>query len=78
MGFNSYKGSIKMASGMKPEADGYPLMQSCDIQVDEEGTRLDAFLGAIPKIIPITQEDYNALASYEKDALYMIVEEDGV
>lgn len=41
MGFESYKGSIKMASGMKPEADGYPLMQACDIQVDEEGTRLD-------------------------------------
>ena len=40
MGFENYKGSIKLGAGLTPAADGYPLMQSCDIQVDEQGTTL--------------------------------------
>jgi hypothetical protein len=44
MGFNSYKGSIKLGAGLTPAADGYPLMQSCDIQVDENGKTLAEFI----------------------------------
>lgn len=79
MGFESYKGSIQMAAGMKPAAEGYPLMQSCDIQVAEDGTRLDAFLNRIPKIVAITQAGYDALVAagmIEKDVLYFIIKED--
>ena len=71
--------AIEVIATIKPKNNGdFPIVEAQDVSVDNNGTRLDAFLGAIPKIIPITQEDYNALASYEKDALYMIVEEDGV
>lgn len=41
MSFSSYNGSIKLGAGLTPAGTGYPLMQSCDIQVDEEGKRLD-------------------------------------
>lgn len=78
MGFESYKGSIQMAAGMKPAAEGYPLMQSCDIQVDEEGTRLDAFLAKLPKVVPISQQDYNdlvAAGNVDPMTLYLIVDE---
>ena len=44
MGFDSYKGSIELGAGLTPSGTGYPLMQSCDIQVDEAGKRLDALL----------------------------------
>lgn len=79
MGFESYKGSIQMAAGMKPAAEGYPLMQSCDIQVAEDGTRLDALLKRIPKIVALTQAKYDALVAegmIEKDVLYFIIKED--
>lgn len=81
MGFKSYSGTARLGAGLIPASEGYPLMQSCDIQVDEEGTRLDAFLGAIPNIIFKTQEEYDALAeagNLIKDALYLIIEEDSV
>ena len=78
MAFKSYKGSIRMASGLIPEAKGYPLMQSCDIQVAEDGTNLEDFLNEMHKLVPLTQEQYNALVSagnIDKNALYLIIEE---
>ena len=53
MGFENYKGSIKMGAGMTPASEGYPLMQSCDIQVDEDGTRLDKKLATLAGITPV-------------------------
>ena len=78
MGFKSYKGSLVLGAGLTPSAEGYPLMQSCDIQVAEDGTRLDAFLNQIPKIVAITQAGYDALAAagqIDPKTLYLIIEE---
>ena len=78
MGFKNYKGSLVLGAGLKPAAEGYPLMQSCDIQVDEEGTRLDVLLNRIPKIVAITQAGYDALAAagrIDPKTLYLIIEE---
>lgn len=47
MSFESYNGSIKLAAGLTPAGSGYPLMQSCDIQVDKNGNRLDTMLKQI-------------------------------
>lgn len=44
MAFENYKGSIKLGAGLTPAAEGFPLMQTSDIQAAEDGTRLDAFL----------------------------------
>ena len=44
MGFDSYKGSIKLGAGLTPSGAGYPLVQSCDIQVDEEGKTLAEYI----------------------------------
>lgn len=79
MGFESYKGTARLGAGLVPASEGYPLMQSCDIQVAEDGTRLDAFLNRIPKIVAITQAGYDALVAegmIEKDVLYFIIKED--
>lgn len=38
----NYKGSIELISGLKPKNDGdFPLVHAHDVQVDEDGTRLD-------------------------------------
>lgn len=79
MGFKSYKGSLVLGAGLTPSAEGYPLMQSCDIQVAEDGTRLDALINRIPKIVALTQAKYDALVAagmIEKDVLYFIIKED--
>ena len=44
MSFNSYKGSIKLGAGLTPAADGYPLIQACDVQVKEDGTTLEEYI----------------------------------
>ena len=45
MGFGSYRGGFKVGAGFKPDGDsGFPLIESCDIQVTEEGMRLDEYL----------------------------------
>jgi hypothetical protein len=44
MAFENYKGSIKLGAGLTPAAEGYPLMQTSDIQAAEDGTRLDEYL----------------------------------
>ena len=42
---NNYKGSIELLSGLRPKNNkDFPLMQAHDIQVDENGTRLDEVL----------------------------------
>ena len=54
MGFESYNGAVKIAGRMSPSGD-YPLMQTCDIQAEENpdgtpGRRLDALLDEIRQI----------------------------
>ena len=44
MAFENYKGSIKLGAGLTPASEGYPLMQTSDIQATEDGTRLDEYL----------------------------------
>ena len=44
MGFNEYKGSIKLGAGLTPAGDGYPLIQTCDILAGDNDLRLDEFL----------------------------------
>ena len=66
MGFNSYKGSVKLGSGLTPQGGAsFPLMQSCDIMVDNNGKRLDKALeelGEISVPIPISSEaEMNAI-----------------
>lgn len=46
MGFNSYEGSIKLMAGLTPSGEGYPLVQSCDIQVAENGTTLAEYIAS--------------------------------
>ena len=43
MGFEDYKGNLELHAGLTPLGD-YPLMQTCDIMADNEGTRLDVYL----------------------------------
>lgn len=41
----SYTGSIELIAGLKPKSGGdFPLVQAHDIQIDEEGTRLDEYV----------------------------------
>lgn len=41
----SYTGSIEIISGLKPKNNGdFPLVEAHDIQVREDGTRLDEVL----------------------------------
>ncbi len=41
----NYKGSVELMSGLRSKNNrGFPLMQAHDIQVDEDGTRLDEVL----------------------------------
>ena len=45
MGFSSYRGGFKVGAGFKPDGNsGFPLIESCDIQVDESGQRLDTWI----------------------------------
>lgn len=45
MGFSSYRGGFKVGAGFKPDGDsGFPLIESCDIQVGEDGQRLDDWI----------------------------------
>lgn len=44
MRFESYKGSIKLGAGLTPASEGFPLMQSCDIQIDENGKTLAEYI----------------------------------
>lgn len=45
MGLSSYKGSVTLISGIKQANNGtFPLLEANAVQVDEDGTRLDAKL----------------------------------
>lgn len=66
MGFSEYHGSVKLGSGLTPSGGAkFPLMQSCDIMVDNNGKRLDKALEDLAKIavpIPIsTEAEMNAI-----------------
>lgn len=74
--------AIEVISTIKPKNNGtFPIVEAKDISVDENGMRLDEKLATILHLIPKTQTEYNALVAagtIEKDALYLIVEEDSV
>lgn len=41
----SYKGSIDLIGGLRPKNNGaFPLLDAHDVQVEEDGTRLDEAL----------------------------------
>lgn len=66
MGFEKYHGSVKLGSGLTPQGGAdFPLMQSCDIMVDNNGKRLDKALEELAKIsVPIevsTEAGMNAI-----------------
>lgn len=47
---NNYNGSIDLISGLRAKNSGvFPLMEAHDIQVDEDGTRLDEKLQSIER-----------------------------
>ena len=63
---NNYSGSVDLISGLRPKNNGaFPLLTAHDVQVDENGKRLDAILAEIAgtplhystEINPITQSD---------------------
>lgn len=58
MGFSSYRGGFGIAAGLKPDGDsGFPLMESCDIQVDEDGQRLDQWIADHSNGVGINLDD---------------------
>lgn len=75
MGLNSYKGGFKMGAGFTPSGSGYPLMEACDIQVDENGKRLDQKLaelssgGSLPPEIETAAEMSAILESATTDSV---------
>jgi hypothetical protein len=44
MGFESYKGNLKVISGLVPAGDNPILLQACNVQIDENGKTLDKFI----------------------------------
>ena len=48
MGFKNFRGGFNVGAGFKPDGtSGFPLIESCDIQIDEAGNRLDYALNQI-------------------------------
>lgn len=59
-----YQGSIDLIGGLRPKNNGtFPLMEAKDIQVDNEGTRLDTALNNIASSVILTLAEYQALES---------------
>ena len=62
--FNSFVGGFNVGAGFKPDGtSGFPLIESCDIQIDEAGNRLDYALNQIWEAInnggsPLPREVY--------------------
>lgn len=67
MGFEKFKGGTTIGAGFKPWGD-FPLIESCDIMVDNEGKRLDTKLQELesspkPKEIKTEAEMNSILAN---------------
>lgn len=81
MGFESYKGSLRLGAGLKPDGDGgFALMESCDIQVSEDGKMLDAALEEIYKTLKKGGAGISEIKGPTSDGLidtYTIVLTDG-
>lgn len=62
-----YQGSIELIGGLKPKNNGsFPLMEAKDIQVDPEGTRLDAALNSINTSVILTLAEYQELENSDQ------------
>lgn len=78
MGFSSFRGGFKVGAGFKPDGDsGFPLMESCDIQVTEDGIRLDEYLKTLGDTGGgggLTEEQlkqFNDLVTWYKESNYV-------
>lgn len=69
----AYNGSVELISGIKPKNGGtFPLVNAHDVQVDADGTRLDAVLAKITEV-----QSMDALpANPDPNVLYLIREEE--
>lgn len=63
----SYKGSIDLISGLRPKNNGsFPLLDAHDIQVEEDGTRLDEALKNTSKALGLSVVDGKICQTYIK------------
>lgn len=72
-----YSGSIDLVSGIRPKNNGkFPLVNAKDVQVDDDGKRLDTILTELAGLITVyTEEEYQAAkeaGKIDKDRLYII------
>ena len=72
-----YSGSIDLISGIRPKNNGkFPLVDAKDVQVDNDGTRLDAKLAELANFITVyTEEEYEAAVAageIDENRLYII------
>lgn len=62
---NNYNGSIDLISGLRPKNNGnFPLMEAHDVQVDENGTRLDEALQNIGGKAIVDVDELPSLGGY--------------
>lgn len=69
----AYNGSVELISGLTQKNGGsFPLVNAPDVQVSEDGTRLDAVLAKITEV-----QSVDALPEIpDPSVLYLIREED--
>lgn len=72
-----YSGSVELISGIRPKNNGnFPLVNAKDVQVDGDGTRLDAKLAELANFITVyTEEEYKAAQAageIDDNRLYII------
>lgn len=79
-----YSGSIDLISGIRPKNNGkFPLVNAKDVQVDNDGTRLDAKINEILLRIPssaviMTEAEYSAAVKAGKvdpNTIYLVTKE---
>lgn len=79
-----YSGSIDLISGIRPKNNGkFPLVNAKDVQVDNDGTRLDAKINEILLRIPssaviMTEAEYLAAVKAGKidpNTIYLVTKE---
>ena len=73
-----YSGSIDLISGIRPKNNGtFPLVDAKDIQVDDDGTRLNAALAAAQYVLEKIQEDIKNIKPGDVNAYDVLMDENG-
>lgn len=68
----AYNGSVELISGLTQKNGGsFPLVNALDVQVSEDGTRLDAVLAKITEVQSVDALPENP----DPNVLYLIREE---